>query len=394
LNAIGSNRHDQIELWLGLLEQGAKVWESGKLSKRWQEALSTYPSSTELWTKYIDYYQTNFLQYRYEQAKEHYCKCLRVLSSVAKQSASGTSDHSQLEIARLYLTTRFTAMMSEAGYAEHAIAVWQCLFEYTFFRPAKASALSRSDKMTLLEEFWETEVPRIGESDALGWSNYNAGTPSVPKSAGAALSRNMSRIKPFASFYEIEEAHRTLNQYPGRTSDDDGDDPYHVVLFSDISACLSELLHDYAHDSLLEAFLNFFGLPMLSSSGERRSFQMDDTFLGVNRTIRQSPLAVEISGREPNSAGNSFSEHLKQTSRNIPSRIQMTERELFEDAFHVKLNQQSIDFVRELLSQIVSVSGDERIAEYFLAFLSHYFPNEYSFSKATEDILSLTFLLE
>ncbi|KAK5277766.1 hypothetical protein LTR16_009374, partial [Cryomyces antarcticus] len=64
LKTVEKKHHERIRLLLGMMGEGSKVWESKKLSSRWREILHDNSDCADLWIKYIDFAQADFLDFR------------------------------------------------------------------------------------------------------------------------------------------------------------------------------------------------------------------------------------------------------------------------------------------------------------------------------------------
>ena len=67
------------DLLLGMMEEGAKVWDSDRLAAQWSSTLKKYPHVSKLWTKFLEYRQTAFSLFRYESVLDVFQECLQVL---------------------------------------------------------------------------------------------------------------------------------------------------------------------------------------------------------------------------------------------------------------------------------------------------------------------------
>ena len=241
---------ERDRLIIGLMEEGSKIWDAKKLANQWRSVLQENPVFSNLWIKYLDFQQSNFLTFTYDQCKSVYAKCLNI---AATQSPGRNRD--QL---RIFLFLRLTVFMKDAGYSEHAVGAWQALLEYNYFHP---DVLEGQTRMSLFEDFWNGEVARIGEESARGWRNGS--------SLEVALTSDTSNlvVDPahiFRSWPDCEQE-RSLNaSLPARTLDEvDDDDPYRVIISTDVSEYLFPITEPESKVLLLNAFLCFCNLPTL-----------------------------------------------------------------------------------------------------------------------------------
>jgi hypothetical protein len=121
---------------------------------------------------------------------------------------------------------------------------------------------SSSSKLDQLEEFWEAEVPRIGEPSATGWAVWHAsGQPTGEAGDGGPLAPEISNISdPYQLWYCREKALDQLGRIPTRSFDSEEGDPFSTILFSDIRSFITEIETERAKRYLKLAFLAFLGL--------------------------------------------------------------------------------------------------------------------------------------
>jgi hypothetical protein len=160
--------HDRERLLLGLMKEGSKIWEIKSLSDRWDRISKENIDSLVLWKSYLDFRQTTFSTFRYEETRDVFLKRIKLLSETIRLGKDVESLYEQL----LYVLLRLTVYIRESGYSELAVAVWQGLLEFNFFAPDFIASKEDKDKIAEFTEFWESEVPRVGEDGALGWSHY------------------------------------------------------------------------------------------------------------------------------------------------------------------------------------------------------------------------------
>ncbi|QRD82342.1 NRDE-2, necessary for RNA interference-domain-containing protein [Aspergillus flavus] len=258
-------------LLLGLLEEGAKLWDTKKLSARWQTVLKSSPHFISLWVKYLDFRQTEFLDFTYERCYATFIDCMRL-----NRSASDNPEKSHVQV---YLFLRLTLFMREAGFAEHAVGLWQAILELTLFQSGTIdSATAREEVLSAFMDFWDSEVARVGEVGAKGWrSGHN--TLLEPRSFTPRLRVNSKSI--FASWMSCEREHIHNARLPARSLDEENDDPYRVVLSTDLREVLSLVWGLASTDVLVDSFLYFCHLPPIafSNDSKKTNHWMGDSFL-------------------------------------------------------------------------------------------------------------------
>lgn len=145
------------------------------------------------------------------------------------------------------------------------------------------------------ESFWESEAPRIGESDAMGWSKHQTTSDSLPPpppiSSDAILSINSSSI---SRWHDAES--KRLG--PARTSDPDSDDdPFRCVLSDDIRNLLFRVSNFESQQALIYSFLSFMGICLPPPDVDTNVPFFTDPFLTSEIADRQEKFWPTI---EPN----------------------------------------------------------------------------------------------
>lgn len=347
LKAIGNDTESRMTLQLGILEEGAKVWEASKLSEQWEKISRVNKSNVRICIAYLNFIQTSFTNFEFEKCKSIFLDCMQNLKTQPTVRAVSRDTTKAI----VYIFLRLTTLMREAGYHEFAEALWQAVLELQFFRPATVDGSLNA----AFEEFWESEVARIGEFNAKGWSSFDANAQETPEPINVvpeAVGDVEDMFKRFAIAEQITARNPVLI-HAGRSSDDTGeDDPYHMVLFRDIEPILfpAMLGHDSPRD-LIPAFLVFLGMPLPETENrEYEAWELD-------------PFLTTITHRTPGPKN--------QGSKTAAKHRRITTEVLFSDAF-AGVELIDPDWVRRALQSLVDVNPeDERLAEYFLAFEYH-----------------------
>ncbi|KAL4973597.1 NRDE-2, necessary for RNA interference-domain-containing protein [Aspergillus desertorum] len=258
-------------LLIGLLEEGTKLWDTNKVLAQWHSILKANSQYINLWVRYLDFRQTEFLNFTHGQCLSTFVECLRL----NKTSPDGPE---QTRV-QMYLFLRLTLFLREAGYTEQAIGLWQGVLEMAFFRPQGVDVHMVTDEvLSAFSNFWDSEVARIGEPGAKGWKNSNAALfdPKIFVPQCRLNSRSM-----FASWTACERERMLIAQLPARSLDEPEDDPYRVVLASDLSEFLPLVSQPGSTSELVEGFLYFSHLPPITTVNNCRTTGrwMGDSFL-------------------------------------------------------------------------------------------------------------------
>ena len=135
------------------------------LLSKWDQVLTDHPGSYLLWQKYISLRQSNFSNFTVSNCLEVFDDCIDSLST-AKGLDSVVREKNLIRI-----LNQLAAFLSQAGFIEKAIGLYQAMIEFHFFCPPAYAQQSFEQRISLFETFWEKDLPRFGQSGAPGWSN-------------------------------------------------------------------------------------------------------------------------------------------------------------------------------------------------------------------------------
>jgi hypothetical protein len=132
----------------------------------------------------------------------------------------------------------------------------------TFEVPQALYGLPLDALLEALEEFWDAEVPRVGEKGAQGWATW------MPSQSTVNIPSQLPKLSPVAPgpnddpyvYWATREATRDCSSIiPSRTTDED-EDPYATVLFADVKPMLFILKSQRAKHAFRLIWLAFLGL--------------------------------------------------------------------------------------------------------------------------------------
>lgn len=247
-------------LILGLMEQGKVFWDAEKQASKWRSLLNE-DSSFDLWLLYVNFTQTNPVKFSLDECLEVYKRWLQKFQDFP---ADRTRDSRCI-----YIVLRATALLWEAGFSERAIGIWQGLLEYNLFRPPNWNP---GDLMSSFQDFWSSEAARIGEEGSTGWQSRTRAEVDA-KSDITFQTQNLSSLEQWATA-ELEAEKATA--MPARSLDNVGeDDPYRILLFSDIQDFLFSAVTEHGLRMLEDAFFLFMGCPTVSLLSESRAWRGD-----------------------------------------------------------------------------------------------------------------------
>ena len=282
-------------LLLGMMQEATQIWTIDKISSCWKSILRQNRQSLQLWTKYLDFMQTDSTHFRLEEVQSVYLDCLNVTSRTISGDEMSVDERNRTFDIQIYVLLRLTLCMRESGFGEYATAAWQALLEFVFFKPVlvqtsedKKVSYTHEATVSIFEEFWDSEVPRIGEERAEGWASFfqKQGKPPQPRTEKADDQEDYKNH--WKSWLASERRHNLLSRNPARTIDDiEENDPYRVIMFSDIQPFLINPPSRAARQLILNAFMVFSCLPPFAAEGsESRSRVWGRDFFLRNDALR------------------------------------------------------------------------------------------------------------
>lgn len=359
LKNIPKHGTERGRLLMCSMDVGSKVWSTNEIAEKWQTITNEESMTSDLRMRYLNFLQS--VDFSLEGCRDAFRDSLKACLKYPDQRVSATLNAEESS-AIVHLFSRLTSMLFGSGYQEQAVALWQALLELiTALNPLTPNKTSK-EPLRDLYHFWDDEWPRIGD-------------PSVDSSLGT---RSLSSSQEFAmsgTWFVRESTNMQRFQMPGKTANDEIDDPFHVVLSADIEPFMADFLAKLDVQTVVNGFLNFFRRHLShsieGSSIERLRGWHDDGFLhGVNVSWvlklgegasdnlhvgrAEDILKAEQCGRGP---WTSF------TNVRDPNNPESTD------------TTQSIHFVHDVLRDLVQrLPSDEKLAERYLLIDSFTFP--------------------
>ncbi|KAG8528845.1 uncharacterized protein KY384_006534 [Bacidia gigantensis] len=251
-------------LLIGMMKEGEYAWTVAELSAKWGSVLRDHPAYLNLWLYYLDFKQSAFVDFNYEALSNIYLQSLQCLREARSKVQVDSDEHSRLCLIQIHLILRFSLFLRDMGLSELALAVWQAILEFNLLRNRWAReqdpSLGIDVESTIKQEFatfWDSEVARIGE---LGSSR--AGLESGMHAEGSRdrckTDDVPSDANTFTFWAAVERQRASVSRQIARTTDvTEENDPYRVVLFSDIEPFLFSLPDLSLWHELVDAFLAF-----------------------------------------------------------------------------------------------------------------------------------------
>ncbi|KAL2693767.1 hypothetical protein Neosp_000330 [[Neocosmospora] mangrovei] len=292
-----STPQDRTRVLVPLMREGVKVWNSKTAAKKWVELQKDEEASFTLWKTHLDFALSNISAFHYDSIKQMH---LDRLGQILARSGSGlgTEDFNEA----IYVFLRLTRFIHDSGYKELAVAAWQAFLELNFFQPPHLD--DQTAAFESLRDFWESEIPRIGEADAQGWAKFvqDGGIGDVPEPLGENKDSVSQSRDDYRRWAIIEHSQAEKARMPARTMDEGTeDDPFRVVMFSDIEPLLfivPRTIMQAVQEQLVDAFLIFSGFPPTFRSNAWTEEALHDQFLVTSSAAEESQSLEAPSGDE------------------------------------------------------------------------------------------------
>ncbi|KAK9317751.1 NRDE-2, necessary for RNA interference-domain-containing protein [Lipomyces starkeyi] len=237
-------------------------------AKKWLQLIDEYPKNLDFWIGWMEFNIRDSSSFEYESV-------LAKLIDVVARIAGAAEKDSEVEQNLVYVMVRACRFIYEAGYTEQAIAITQGLLELNYFCSVASTDLPT--RLQWLRTFWAKETPRIGEIIGERWQNtYKAAE------TDRALSQSDEAVTKSWIKEELEASKCIL---PSRT-DEDEDDPFRVILFTDIQPFMYIFCTTSARTDLVWASLKFLGCDVAKWNGNSfldswpAKFSIEETAIG------------------------------------------------------------------------------------------------------------------
>ncbi|TBU34597.1 NRDE-2, necessary for RNA interference-domain-containing protein [Dichomitus squalens] len=252
-------------LRLKYMKAGEEIWEPEKLKAEWEDAVKV--DNIEIWMAWLDW--------RVRKTSNILESIIEDVGRISRALATRGD-----EIGQLRVFWRAAVALRDAGYVERANAVFQAQAELLYTMPERLAGKPYEEQLDAMEEYWDSEVPRLGEPEAGGWAVWDTyrheqlAQPPKPVEVPSGIS------DPYSKWAASEAlADRTRAMSLRSTDEDDTADPYAIVLFSDIRPLLLPLRTPRVKNVFRRIWLAFLGLHVpgfLASLSEDPDDNADD----------------------------------------------------------------------------------------------------------------------
>eukprot|EP01128_Nolandella_sp_AFSM9_P009553 TRINITY_DN6155_c0_g1_i1.p1 TRINITY_DN6155_c0_g1~~TRINITY_DN6155_c0_g1_i1.p1 ORF type:complete len:145 (-),score=31.14 TRINITY_DN6155_c0_g1_i1:276-680(-) len=133
-----------------------------------------------MWKHFIDFSLSNFASFNLSLLRPVFEKAIKILSHQKKMYTPDHPKHFHFEYRALMVSFTAAVVEHQAGYHERALAIFQLLLEFNLCRPSSLSKTTpTATSLDLLQTYWESEVPRLGEVGSEGWGKWHEMTQSA-----------------------------------------------------------------------------------------------------------------------------------------------------------------------------------------------------------------------
>ncbi|XP_055496192.1 nuclear exosome regulator NRDE2 [Leucoraja erinacea] len=268
----------RVELKVARLQLCQEAWEPSSLVNEWKKVVFLHPNDTALWQRYLLFCQSQFSTYSTSKVNGTYSKCLSTLAAALDGTLVSHPTLPGTEEAMLAIFLQQCHFLRQAGHSEKAIALFQALIDFTFFKPDSVAGLTTKAQVEFFEPFWDSGEPRFGEAGARGWKAWmrqqekggwiilnEEGEDEEEDEDGEEI-KDKSRPK-WQLWMQVEGARDAKHWLPWRAkkvkgqAEEDCEDPDRQVLFDDIGDSMFRICSPGLKFQLLSCFLRFLGVP-------------------------------------------------------------------------------------------------------------------------------------
>ncbi|KAF7306805.1 hypothetical protein MIND_00472200 [Mycena indigotica] len=231
------------------LEAGEDIWSEDKLRSEWEDALRN-ANDLGIWMSWIDW---------------RWRACKNGISEFIHDVERASTALGQDQVSQTMVLWRLAVALKSAGYFERATALFQAQAEIAFHLPSSLAEQPWTQVLDALEEYWESEVPRFGEHDSMGWATWLSSGRPVTIPPPLPRPEPVIDLDPYRNFAFTESAIDKVSILGRRSTDAETDlDPYSLILFSDLRGALFPMRTSEAKNLFRYAWISLLGLNMPS----------------------------------------------------------------------------------------------------------------------------------
>ncbi|KAH8548370.1 NRDE-2, necessary for RNA interference-domain-containing protein [Umbelopsis sp. PMI_123] len=392
------------ELLLPYMRCASEIWDTKTILTKWDSVLRENTNSISLWTEYVNFRQTSFSSFTFQQCLQVFEECLSGLRNIVRKLENDKSrdtyaEREDAESIMIYIFLRCCLFLKQSGYIERAFGCFQAIMEINLFPPRiftmQNLQITFSEMLMEFEMFWDSEVPRFGEPGAKGWQDFyraksNGESPSdIPKAYPIEDSDTGIGFDEWVTVEKKKDSNRRTPLRINNTQAEDIDeDPYVIVMFDDIRPLMFQLKTRQNLQHLLYTFFTFFNLPYIPPQISTNTPFTTDTFThnhlaGPVLSQKFWPLKSHENSRLLTYIDGIAMEPERQTGLPTPfgvpscsfpigvDELFAKHDQWFSCAAQFRLDSQvDISFVRNAFDQLLAISDDQHLRLCYLSFNS------------------------
>uniref|UniRef100_A0A4W3JGF6 NRDE-2, necessary for RNA interference, domain containing n=1 Tax=Callorhinchus milii TaxID=7868 RepID=A0A4W3JGF6_CALMI len=305
--AIESNP-GSVELKVARLVICQEFWEPASLVNEWKKVVFLHPNDASLWQRYLLFCQGQFSTFSVSKVNGIYGKCLTTLAASLDGTLVSHPTLPDTEEAMLGIFLQQCHYLRQSGHSEKAIALFQALIDFTFFRPDHLTTLLTKTQVEFFEPFWDSGEPRFGEKGARGWKAWmrqqerggwlvtnEQGDEDEEDEVGDEVKDKS--LPKWQVWLQVESSRDAKHWLPWRAEEAKGkaeeecDDPDRQVLFDDIGTSMFKISTPELRFRLMTSFFQFLGIPMgFSLPASCLNVTLDELSVFGSETPGERPL--------------------------------------------------------------------------------------------------------
>uniref|UniRef100_UPI00398ECA2A nuclear exosome regulator NRDE2 isoform X2 n=1 Tax=Pristiophorus japonicus TaxID=55135 RepID=UPI00398ECA2A len=311
--AIESNPNN-ADLKVARLGLCKESWEPANLLNEWKKVVFLHPNNTGLWRRYLLFCQGQFSTFSTSKVNAIYGKCLSTLAAALDGTLVSHPALPDTEEAMLAIFLQQCHFLRQTGHSEKAIALFQALIDFTFFKPDSVAGLITKAQVEFFEPFWDSGEPRFGEEGARGWKAWmrqqekggwvvlnEPGDDEEEEEEDGEEIKDKSLPK-WQLWRQVESARDSKHWLPWRAdkakgqTEEDCEDPDRQVLFDDVGCSMFKISSPQLRFQLMSSFLQLLGIPVgLGLPTSCLNVALDEPGLFASGTGGERPLACSDS---------------------------------------------------------------------------------------------------
>ncbi|WBW71877.1 RNAi-mediated silencing protein, NRDE2-like protein Nrl1-like [Schizosaccharomyces osmophilus] len=367
-------------------------WDSKTTQEHWENLLSRYGLSENLWILYVNFLMSNVHSFTVDSCLQILSDCLgmirKKIDKLYEETKSLNENIQKLEKTVLYVLLRICYFARDSGFFELAYAITQVNMEVNYFLPESLKKQDLNSIKRELSKFWESDKPKFGEPGALGWRNSS----NAPSFSNKKIDDSQSSISVYDSFLQWTENEKSFQEQKAWREPklarrlNSKDDPFRHVIFEDVKGFICRFFTPKALLDLKYCLLNFYGLPILPPEASNEHFFVSDPWfssnLKIDTTVKESESVNDLVSSKILSPG--FLEIYFPCSTDLPDYVLLSLKAFSKD---------EIDRLNTILYLLLQGVDDEYFAGLYLTILQklcqlEFEDQEYDiYSSVIKDIL-------